>query len=51
MLDRHGHRYSEADATLRDRSFKDGRWMDHVVMSVNRNEFAEARERYLAQTD
>lgn len=39
------------DATLRDRSFKDGRWMDHVVMSVNRDEFAEAREKYLAQFD
>jgi RimJ/RimL family protein N-acetyltransferase len=32
------------EATLRDRSFKDGRWVDHVVLSVNRAEFIEARE-------
>lgn len=34
------------EATLRERSFKDGRWFDHVVMSVNRDEFAKARERW-----
>ncbi len=27
------------EARLRDRSFKEGRWVDHVVMSVNREEF------------
>jgi RimJ/RimL family protein N-acetyltransferase len=32
------------EATLRDRSFKEGRWVDHVVMSVTRDEFATARE-------
>lgn len=31
------------EARLRDRSFKDGRWVDHVVMSVNRDEFAAPR--------
>ncbi len=30
------------EARLRDRSFKDGTWTDHVVMSVNREEFARA---------
>jgi RimJ/RimL family protein N-acetyltransferase len=32
------------EARLRDRSWKDGRWIDHVVMSVNREEFARVRE-------
>jgi RimJ/RimL family protein N-acetyltransferase len=31
------------EATLRERSFKDGRFVDHVVMSVNREEFARAK--------
>ena len=34
------------EATLRQRSFQDGEWVDHVVMSVNRDEFAEARARW-----
>jgi RimJ/RimL family protein N-acetyltransferase len=37
------------EARLRERSFKDGRWLDHVVMSVNRDEFAKARERWQAE--
>lgn len=32
------------EARLRERSFKQGRWVDHVVMSVSRDEFARARE-------
>ncbi|TMK83867.1 MAG: GNAT family N-acetyltransferase [Actinobacteria bacterium] len=32
------------EARLRRRSFKEGGWVDHVVMSVNREEFAKARE-------
>ena len=32
------------EARLRQRSFKDGGWVDHVVMSVNREEFARAKE-------
>jgi RimJ/RimL family protein N-acetyltransferase len=31
------------EATLRDRSFKDGRWHDRLVMSLQRNEFEVAR--------
>lgn len=31
------------EARLRQRSFKQGRWVDRVVMSVNRDEFATAR--------
>jgi RimJ/RimL family protein N-acetyltransferase len=31
------------EAMLRDRSFKEGRWVGHTVMSVNRDEFAKAR--------
>jgi RimJ/RimL family protein N-acetyltransferase len=27
------------EARLRDRSFKDGRWVDHIAMSVSRDEF------------
>ena len=38
----------QRDAVLRDRSFKDGQFVDHVVMSVTREEFAEALEKYLA---
>jgi RimJ/RimL family protein N-acetyltransferase len=32
------------EAQLRDRSWKDGRWFDHVEMSVTREEFGGARE-------
>ena len=32
------------EAQLRERSWKDGRWFDHVWMSVNRDEFAKARD-------
>jgi RimJ/RimL family protein N-acetyltransferase len=32
------------EASLRQRSFKQGEWIDRVVMSVNRDEFAAARE-------
>jgi RimJ/RimL family protein N-acetyltransferase len=31
------------EGTLRDRSWKEGRWVDHLVMSVNRDEFEAAR--------
>jgi RimJ/RimL family protein N-acetyltransferase len=31
------------EARLRERSFKEGGWVDHVAMSVNREEFAAAR--------
>ena len=34
------------EATLRDRSWKDGRFVDHVEMSVTRDEFAKAREEW-----
>lgn len=34
------------EATLRDRSFKDGRFIDRVVMSVRRDEFRAARKRW-----
>jgi RimJ/RimL family protein N-acetyltransferase len=32
------------EGTLRQRSFKEGRWVGHVHMSVNREEFARALE-------
>jgi RimJ/RimL family protein N-acetyltransferase len=32
------------EAVLRERSYRDGTWVDHVVMSVNREEFRRARE-------
>ena len=32
------------EARLRDRSFRDGRWVDHVIMSVTREEFTQARK-------
>jgi RimJ/RimL family protein N-acetyltransferase len=35
------------EARLRERSWKDGRWVDHVVMSVSRDEFGGAREAWL----
>jgi RimJ/RimL family protein N-acetyltransferase len=31
------------EARLRDRSWKQGAWVDHIVMSVNREEFDVAR--------
>lgn len=34
------------EATLRDRSYKDGEWVARVVMSVQRAEFEAARERW-----
>ena len=34
------------EARLRQRSFKGGEWVDHVVLSVNRQEFADARKRW-----
>jgi RimJ/RimL family protein N-acetyltransferase len=37
------------EGRLRDRSFKEGHWVDHVVMSVNREEFARAQERWEAR--
>jgi RimJ/RimL family protein N-acetyltransferase len=37
------------EGRLRDRSFKEGHWVDHVVMSVNRDEFARAHERWEAR--
>ena len=46
MYERCGFRQ---EATLRDRSFKDGRFVDHVVMSVTRQEFIETHERYAAE--
>jgi RimJ/RimL family protein N-acetyltransferase len=36
------------ECRLRQRSFKQGDWVDHVVMSVNRDEFATAREAWEA---
>ena len=38
------------EATLRDRSFKDGRFVDHVVMSVTRDEWAAARTAWPGDT-
>jgi RimJ/RimL family protein N-acetyltransferase len=38
------------DATLRDRSWKQGRWVDHVVLSVNREEFMRARQAWDGDT-
>ncbi len=32
-----------AEATLRERSYKEGEWVDHVHMSVNREEFRRAQ--------
>ena len=37
------------EGRLRDRSFKEGHWVDHVVMSVNREEFGRAHERWEAR--
>lgn len=39
------------EATLRERSFKDGRFVDHVVMSLTRDEFAKALERWEREGD
>ena len=38
------------EATLRERSFKDGTFVDRVVMSVNRDEFAKVREAWENET-
>jgi RimJ/RimL family protein N-acetyltransferase len=38
------------EAQLRDRSWKDGRFVDHVWMSVQREEFLKAREEWDAET-
>ncbi|MFN2545210.1 MAG: GNAT family N-acetyltransferase [Actinomycetota bacterium] len=38
------------EATLRERSWKDGRFVDHAWLSVNRDEFAKAREAWAAET-
>ncbi len=35
------------EARLRERSWKEGRWVDHVVMSVNREEFERAHQSWL----
>jgi RimJ/RimL family protein N-acetyltransferase len=37
------------EATLRERSFKDGTFVDRVVMSVTREEFAETHLKYMAE--
>ena len=36
------------EGRLRERSWKEGHWVDHVVMSVNREEFARARSAWQA---
>jgi RimJ/RimL family protein N-acetyltransferase len=38
------------EAELHDRSWKDGRFHDHVVMSANREGFAKPREQWDAET-
>jgi RimJ/RimL family protein N-acetyltransferase len=38
------------DGRLRERSFKEGRWVDHLYMSVSREEFARARGAWAART-
>jgi RimJ/RimL family protein N-acetyltransferase len=37
------------EARLRERSFKEGRWVDRVLMSVNREEFGRVLERWRAE--
>jgi RimJ/RimL family protein N-acetyltransferase len=37
------------EARLRDRSFKEGRWVEHVVLSVQRDEFLPVRAAWLAE--
>jgi RimJ/RimL family protein N-acetyltransferase len=37
------------EATLRERSFKDGEWVDRIVMSVQPGEYAAAREAHDAR--
>jgi RimJ/RimL family protein N-acetyltransferase len=39
------------EARLRDRSWKDGRWVDHVMMSVNRDEFERTRDGWLGRPE
>ena len=36
------------EARMRDRSWKGGRWVDRVLMSINRDEFEAAQERWRA---
>jgi RimJ/RimL family protein N-acetyltransferase len=38
------------EARLRERSWKQGGWVDHVVMSVNRGEFEKARQAWQGST-
>jgi RimJ/RimL family protein N-acetyltransferase len=38
------------EARLRQRSYKQGRWVDRVIMSANRDEFAAARDAWAAGT-
>src|SRR5205823_1750052 len=38
------------DGRLRDRSFKEGQWVDHLYMSVSREEFARAHEAWTERT-
>jgi RimJ/RimL family protein N-acetyltransferase len=38
------------ESQLRDRSWRDGRWLDHVEMSVTGEEFAKVRETWDAET-
>jgi RimJ/RimL family protein N-acetyltransferase len=37
------------EGTLRERSWKEGRWVDHVVLSVNLEEFERARQAWDAE--
>ena len=39
------------EGRLRERSWKDGHWVDHVVMSVNRSEFEQAWTAWNARQD
>jgi RimJ/RimL family protein N-acetyltransferase len=39
------------EARLRERSFKGGAWVDHVVMSVTRSEFGQARRAWESGAD
>jgi RimJ/RimL family protein N-acetyltransferase len=37
------------EGRLRERSWKEGRWVDHVVMSLQREEFDRARQAWEAR--
>jgi len=39
------------EARLRERSWRDGRWVDRVVMSVNREEFERAHDGWLGRQE